>query len=352
MGLVRLWLVFMVISVAVNIFALILFAEFKPQLSFDDLLVYTNVVCSGVAIWLIVERKRFARLFICCYCAIIIIVGFAGDIILQQGVLSWQLFINHGRTVFLVCFAYFLISRRAKQVLTAGFDRHTLNVKKSDDRAIFNIKSREFWRDVAMHFIVFSVVGHWMEIVYSIFARYALGIYDPNAPMWQSLFAPFTIYGVGMVACILLLYPFKLYLEKHIHRGSLVLLLSFMANTLVCTAIELTVGLAVNVPDANGHLIYWDYSNIPFNFMGQICLQNALAFGMVATLTVWVLYPALERFLLSRPRDAVNMAFVAIVVVYLLLLAAYVINPSLMGFNLIPYDSLISDVLSAEAVRI
>ena len=26
------------------------------------------------------------------------------------------------------------------------------------------------------------------------------------------------------------------------------------------------------------------------NFMGQVCLQNAIAFGVVATLMTWVIY--------------------------------------------------------------
>jgi uncharacterized membrane protein len=334
LGLLRIWLVAMAISVASNVFALILFSERQQQLSFDDFLVYADVVCSGVSVWLIVKRKQIARHFICSYCAIIVAVGIAGDILIDQGNINWTLFIDHGRAGFIVCFAYFFSSRRVKEVLTVGFDKHAYKLETEDEYSIFQIKTSDFWRDVVMHFIIFSVLGHWMEIAYSLFARQFLGIYDPNAPMWQSLFAPFTIYGVGMVACILLLYPLKIFLGRKIKRNSWVLLLSFIANTLVCTAIELAVGLALNVPDANGHLIYWDYSNIPFNFMGQICLQNVLAFGMVATLMVWVLYPALERLVLSFQRDAVNMVFVAILVVYLLLAAAYIINPYLIGFNL------------------
>ena len=31
--------------------------------------------------------------------------------------------------------------------------------------------------------------------------------------------------------------------------------------------------------------------------MGQVCLQNAIAFGVVATLMTWVIYPALEQLL-------------------------------------------------------
>jgi uncharacterized membrane protein len=334
LGLVRFWLVLMATSVIINVLALTFFAGKNQQISFDDLLIYADVVCAGVSVWLLVKRKRAARVFICTYCVVIALVGFTGDILVNQQAVSWQLFINHGRGISLACFAYFFAARRAKQVLTVPLDTSAYAIEIRNEHLIFQIRRRDFWRDVVMYFIVFSVVGHWMEIAYSTFARYVLGIYDSTAPMWQSLFAPFTIYGVGMVICVLLLYPLKMVLDEKLKHTSLVLPLSFVANTVACTALELGVGLALNVPDASGHLIYWDYSNIPLNFMGQICLQNSLAFGMVATLMVWVLYPALECFVLARPRDGVNMVFAAIVTVYLMLAAAYIVNPYLIGFNL------------------
>jgi uncharacterized membrane protein len=94
---------------------------------------------------------------------------------------------------------------------------------------------------------------------------------------------------------------------------------------LICTTIELIGGLALNHPGPDGKLIYWDYSDHPFNFMGQICLQSALAFGVAATLMVWVIFPAIEGFILTRTDDEVDVASVVILVAYLLLVAFYLI---------------------------
>jgi uncharacterized membrane protein len=332
LGFVRFWLVLYGVSVAASLLALMLFAQRAPAISFADLLDYADVVCCGVAVWLIVQRKAAARGFICIFSLSIVVLGILGAVFIDKEPLSLSLiFLDHARLFFLIASAYFFFSRRAKSVLTKGLDNRTYQVASGDEHAIFKPKTRNFWRDVILYFIVFSLVGHWMEIAYSIFARYALGIYDPNAPMWQSLFAPFTIYGIGAVACILVLYPFKMLLDKRIKRGSVALVLSFIANTLLCTGIELAVGLVVNVPDASGHLIYWDYSNIPFNFMGQICLQNSLLFGVVATLMVWAFYPGLERFVLRQKHDGMNITFVVIALIYLLLAAAYIINPELVS---------------------
>ena len=83
---------------------------------------------------------------------------------------------------------------------------------------------------------------------------------------------------------MLLLYPVKNFLEKRIRSRVVPLLISFVVNALVCTTIELVMGLMVNQPGPDGKLPLWDYSDMFCNFMGQVCLQNAIAFGVVATL--------------------------------------------------------------------
>ena len=80
------------------------------------------------------------------------------------------------------------------------------------------------------------------------------------------------------------------------------------------------------MPDANGIYPLWDYSDMPFNFMGQICLQNTLAFGAVATLVTWVVFPVLQRQYLKLPEDMRKAIFVAVVVFYALVLCLYVVN--------------------------
>ena len=129
-----------------------------------------------------------------------------------------------------------------------------------------------------------------------------------------------------MVACALLLFPIKNLFEKKLGGVWKPLLASFVVNALVCAAIELTLGLMSNMPDANGVYPLWDYSTMPFNFMGQICLQNVLLFGVVATLMTWVVFPALQRQYLMLPEDVRQVLFVAVIVFYMLVVCLYVIN--------------------------
>ena len=124
------------------------------------------------------------------------------------------------------------------------------------------------------------------------------------------------------------------YLERHTQlaptmRRVVPLLISFVANALVCTLIELVMGLALNMDYA-----LWDYRDMFCNFMGQVCLQNAIAFGIAATLMTWVIYPAVESGLRKLPSDVVNTAFVGVAVGLLILIFLYYVNVVVLGLDI------------------
>jgi uncharacterized membrane protein len=325
LGLLRLWEV--VFAVMVLSYAVVLMFLSKRMISFDFniYLSLLDAVVAGVLFWLIVQRKRVVRPIVCGYTLVMLVVGITGDIVIDDS-FSWSYVTHYGRSVFVFASIYFLFSKRARTLLTEPFNINGGKTHAASDGVLYRPRTGAFWRDLAMFFMVFSVVGHWMERIFETIMRYAAGIYDPTAPLWQSYLAPFTIYGFGAVLCILLLFPLKQFLARKLKNIWLVALVVYLANTIVCTAIELAVGLLTNHPDASGHLIYWDYSNLPFNFMGQICLQNALAFGLVATLMVWVIFPTIEGYLNSLSNDTVNIVAVLITIIYCFLVAFYLIT--------------------------
>ena len=167
-----------------------------------------------------------------------------------------------------------------------------------------------------------------MEAGYCTLIRFGLipGIYDPNSQIWHDWLYPFCVYGFGAVACVLVLFPIKNLLQKHFRGHAVPLALSFVANALVCTGIELAMGLMLNQPLPDGTLPLWDYRDMFCNFMGQVCLQNALAFGFVATLMTWVIYPGLEKLLSRVPDYAMNIAFIAVVIGFCILFFLYCVN--------------------------
>lgn len=73
------------------------------------------------------------------------------------------------------------------------------------------------------------------------------------------------IYGAGGIACWLLL------------RGILDASSQFVAAALVCSVIEYSVGVLL---EKTTGARFWDYSHLPFNLHGRICLYWACAFGV------------------------------------------------------------------------
>jgi len=120
------------------------------------------------------------------------------------------------------------------------------------------------------------------------------------------------------------LYPFFLWLKKKFtgKRRILAYVISFFAGALLCTVIEFSMGLLVNAD-----LQLWDYRDNFCNIMGQVCLQNTMAFGVVAAIITWWVYPLMERMIARVPQDIMNIAFVVIAVFGAIIWSLYLINP-------------------------
>lgn len=325
LGFMRVLQVFFSINVALSLGLLVFTVKGSHELDFAEILSLINLVFDGVSLWLIAQRKNAARVFIIGFSLFNIVGGSVYG--LATG--SFNLFAQLGSSSLdIVLIVYFLTSKRAKAVLTQPFSLETKRIHLAEAQSYFQPKTWAFWRNIIIYFCVFSVVGHWMEAGYCTLIRFGLlpGIYDPTSQIWHDWLYPFVVYGFGAVACVLLLYPVKNFLHKHI-RGSVgPLLLSFMVNALVCTAIELTMGLMLNQPLPDGTLPLWDYRNMFCNFMGQVCLQNAVGFGLVATLMTWVIYPGLEKLISLLSKDVMNVVFIAVVVGFCVLFLQYCIN--------------------------
>ena len=322
---------FLQVIFAVNILLTLVLSVFLIKgdyaLVFSDVLDYLNLIFEAMSFWLIWQRKRAARSLIMAFSLFNIVIGTGYN--LGQGAFSVtdQLLDSWFD---IILFVYFLTSRRVKAVLTEPFSPEAKREELEREISYFKPRTWAFWRNLIMYFCVFSVVGHWMEAAYCTLIRFGIlpGIYDPNSQIWSDWLYPFPVYGVGAVACVLLFYPIKNFLEKRIGSRVVPLVISFVINAFVCTLIEFVMGLMLNMDYS-----LWDYRNMFGNFMGQVCLQNAIAFGMVATLMTWVIYPALEARLGRLSKDVVNTAFAGVVVGFAILVFLYYINVVVPGID-------------------
>jgi uncharacterized membrane protein len=190
------------------------------------------------------------------------------------------------------------------------------------------IHTWEFWRDLIMYFIVFSFIGHWAEILFCrlILAGVFMGGYDPtNAMLWDQWLFPFSAEGTALAAIVVFLHPIALKLQNNFGKNSWkAILLSFVVNGIVCTSIDFGTGMV-----ANQHYELWDYRDMPFNFMGQVCLQNSMVYTVAATLVVWLLYPAMDKGIRRLSKDAADGLFWALVGIYTFLALLHFIDPTM-----------------------
>ena len=189
------------------------------------------------------------------------------------------------------------------------------------------VRKWEFWRDLMIYFVAFSLLGHWAEMLFCqlIVAGVFMGGYDPsNAMLWDQWLFPFTAEGAALVAIVFILHPLSRWLlAKTGNRVVLAVLLSFLVNMFVCTCIDFTTGMI-----ANQDFQLWDYRDMPFNFMGQVCLQNSLVYSIAATLIVWVVYPLMDTVLHRAPRGVTNAIAAGFAGMYLFLAMLYFIDIS------------------------
>ena len=111
-------------------------------------------------------------------------------------------------------------------------------------------------------FIVYSVIGWFLESVYMSFCNRKL----TNRGFAKGPFCP--IYGVGAVTCYLIMGPLKgQYLKIYILGAVLATIFEFLVGK---TMIRIFGKL------------WWDYNEKPFNFQGIICLESTIAWGFYA----------------------------------------------------------------------
>lgn len=90
------------------------------------------------------------------------------------------------------------------------------------------------------------------------------------------------IYGVGVCLVVALLYPY---------RDNLLLL--YAGAVLLTTLVELLAGFLM---EKLFHHRWWDYSHMPCNIGGYVCLLFSLVWGIACVLVVDVLHPLVIQF--------------------------------------------------------
>ncbi len=133
------------------------------------------------------------------------------------------------------------------------------------------------WRLIA-YFIIYSIVGFVIETLFGLITK---GVIESRRSF---LYGPFcAIYGVGAVFMIPLLKRFK--------KNNYTL---FIGGVVIGSLIEYLISL---IGDLIFHIKWWDYSDMPFNINGRICIAFSFFWGILAIYLMSHFNPIIDKLI-------------------------------------------------------
>ena len=90
-------------------------------------------------------------------------------------------------------------------------------------------------------------------------------------------------------------------LELLFHRWRDKPVMTFVSSMVLCTILEYMVGWYLEL---TWGVKWWDYTGMPWNLHGRICVISSLLFGLGGMLLVWVISPLFYSFYLKVPAKA------------------------------------------------
>lgn len=148
-----------------------------------------------------------------------------------------------------------------------------------------------------LYFFVYGFLGWCTEVIFAAFKQHRF----VNRGFLNGPICP--IYGVGVTLVIACLEAFQSNL-----------LLLYISSVILVTVLEGVTGWAM---DKLFHNKWWDYSKLPFNIRGYVCLLFSLIWGVACVFIVYFVHPLIHQVLSLIPHTA-GIALIAILGIALL----------------------------------
>ena len=145
---------------------------------------------------------------------------------------------------------------------------------------------------IAWYFVIYSFLGWCLEVVYQAVTHGKI----VNRGFLCGPVCP--VYGFGVLAVFAMTKAVLPALtgmsEKMLtdERSIAGILTVFLAGMVLTTAVELIAGWIL---DKAFHARWWDYSNVPLNLNGYICLRFSIIWGIAVVFVVRVLQPMIKN---------------------------------------------------------
>lgn len=136
--------------------------------------------------------------------------------------------------------------------------------------------------NIILCFFIYGFLGWCTEVAYAAFKEHKF----VNRGFLNGSICP--IYGFGVVIVVQLLDPYA-------HQ----IVLLYLLSVVLTTVLEWLTGFAL---DKLFHHKWWDYSDVPFNLNGYVCVPFSAAWGLACVFVVKVVHPLILKLILFAPR--------------------------------------------------
>ena len=148
------------------------------------------------------------------------------------------------------------------------------DIKKKKKRTINGIS---IWRILA-YFIIYSVLGYIIETIYGMITK---GVWESRQSF---LYGPFCgIYGLGAVIMIICLHKFP-------KKFNTLFIGGFIVGSIVEYVVSFVGEMLLGVK-------WWDYSNMPLNINGRICVYFSVFWGFLGIYLIASLNPKVDKII-------------------------------------------------------
>ena len=179
--------------------------------------------------------------------------------------------------------------------------REELKNDVKNDVKKFTIFGVSIWRIFA-YFIIYSVIGYIIETVFGMVTK---GVIESRQSF---LYGPFcAIYGLGAVVMILSL--------KYFNKNHNTL---FVGGFIVGSIVEYIVSW---YGDVFLNVKWWDYSNMPLNINGRICVFFSLFWGFLAIYLMGYANPRVDK-LINKIKSKISINKLKIITTIIILFMA------------------------------
>ena len=184
------------------------------------------------------------------------------------------------------------------------------------EKETLKIMGISIWRILA-YFIIYSFFGYIIETIFGIVTK---GVWESRQSF---LYGPFcAIYGLG--ACIMIIFLYK-YGKKY---NAL-----FLGGFIIGSIIEYLVSWI-------GEMIlgvkWWDYSDMPLNINGRVCVYFSLFWGFLSIYLMASLNPKIDRLInWIKSKFTIRILKISTIVVIIFLLIDCILTAFALDFFLV-----------------